>query len=626
MNFPSEMLAAKRWMVRAASKKPFSCLPEPANDPGWKYRWNKSEVWASYKAASEYVKANKLEGLSFVLHSGDEPDNAIRFVCLDFDHAFDEQGRIWPEVENLVNLFESFTEYSRSGNGLHVIAYCECPQFLNKQSTRLNDECSVDIFCSAQIAVTGKVFRDFTAFRTIPFSSFGLIADLKLKGNQTDIHVPDWWSEPETDLPEEFEHIADEMETWAPAVKSRGRSNVVFAAACHLARNGIEGWHAVRLLELVPTDPAFNLEELQHKVIDGWKAVQLECDEFEILDGYDPENLSDSFKENKDRIYRVSDLVKSDLKIEFIVEGAFVDRQTAFIAGREKCFKTGVCVDLLLSLATQTDFLGRFRVLEPRNSLFFTAEVGLPAAKNLIERIAQAKGIDPRTLDQCWIADFMPNFTSKPDISALKRRLDKLKPQVVGFDPLYFGLGSAAVGDMYEIGAVLRELSVVCMERDIWPIICHHARKNKDVEYNPMELADMYGSGVSAFARQWLLLSHASPFLDGRADLHVRLGGSATGDLALWRLEINEGVVDTIVASRRWDVKMERSDEFMERQGDVDEAAILKVLSDNCDQGYNKNELAQLSGVKQRKSDAIVARLANRGIIVCQNGKYLLVN
>ena len=75
-----------------------------------------------------------------------------------------------------------------------------------------------------------------------------------------------------------------------------------------------------------------------------------------------------------------------------------------------------------------------------------------------------------------------------------------------------------------------------------------------------MSLGDLSGSGVPAFARQWLLTSHAEEFEHGRASLYVRAGGSTPGDRGLWRVGIDEGAQDEIT-DRRWNLTVSSEDE-----------------------------------------------------------------
>jgi hypothetical protein len=164
-------------------------------------------------------------------------------------------------------------------------------------------------------------------------------------------------------------------------------------------------------------------------------------------------------------------------------------------------------------------------------------------------------------LDNLFVADSVPAFGTKSDRNTLADfrafMLDS-QPQVVVFDPVYLAMGGVSIADMNEAGQVLQRISRICRdEYGAWPIFCHHAKKDQTREFQPMSLGDLSGAGISAFARQWLLLSHAEEYRDGVARLHATIGGSATGDRGRWVFTISEGVPDDILG-RTWATSVER--------------------------------------------------------------------
>ncbi|MDV9170934.1 hypothetical protein R6V09_12410 [Streptomyces sp. W16] len=68
--------------------------------------------WSSYQAAQSSTAG---VGAGFVLAEGDG------LVCIDLDHALDEQGRPRPWARRILDaLPATYTEISRSGEGLHI--------------------------------------------------------------------------------------------------------------------------------------------------------------------------------------------------------------------------------------------------------------------------------------------------------------------------------------------------------------------------------------------------------------------------------------------------------------------------------------------------------------------------
>ena len=91
----------------------------------------------------------------------------------------------------------------------------------------------------------------------------------------------------------------------------------------------------------------------------------------------------------------IQQLEAMDLKLEYVVDRLFVGEGSLFVGGQEKTFKTGLTMDLLISLASGEKFLGEFEILQRKTAVMFTAEIGLPTAQQLVRRICAAKGLEP---------------------------------------------------------------------------------------------------------------------------------------------------------------------------------------------------------------------------------------
>ena len=645
------MVDLNRWMIRPKGKLPESARetrpidyepPAGKEDPNsayWRHRWTVPAVWTSYEEAASYVARHMdVEGLSFVLYpAAGEYGRRKRIICFDFDHCFTD-GALDPAVADFLDTVGSFAERSRSGNGLHVFVIVECEAFTNNLAKPIGG-CKVDVMCSAQIAVTGDVYDGHEDLVEVPFAFVQNLPFFAFKEAKEDSEHPDWWAEdPIEEIPERLQHLAAVMEDWPTAVEGERGSEKLFAAASRLIEHGVTGREAEALLGCVPAIPAFEGKQIRRTIECAYARVTAEGG----VNTKGPENefpllaVPDIIPEDPDDYgfnpIPVGELMQMDLKLEYLVDRAFVGEGSLFIGGREKCFKTGVVFDLIISLATGKPFLGEFEVLDHRTSVVFTAEIGLPSAQALIGRVAESKGIDVNKLNGFDVVDTIPSFstdkhsgkfTNEVAMSKLQKYLDRHKPQVAVFDPLYFAMGGAGVGDMYEVGQVLRNISKICTERKIWAVFCHHARKaSREDEAQPMELHDLYGSGVGAYARQWALLSHAQPFRNGVASLYMNMGGSAAGDRGLWRLTIDEGQ-DEAILGRKWNVSIEAEDFSEAGTGTVtDEALVEAIRALDGGKGVTTSELQFFI---QAENSAVVdkaLRLAmKREIVEMKGGK-----
>lgn len=651
-NFPAFMLDQKRWMVRPSHgrhKQPFSALesrpfdyepPEGEEDPNsdyWRLRWNNSTVWASYEQAVSFWQRHidDVEGLSFVLHPGEDFTEREWLICLDYDGAINSNGEVDPEVAQMMDVVGSYVEKSRSGRGLHQFVKVKCEPFTNTKSFPIGNA-TIEVKMFSQIAVTGDVFNGYNTLESIKLD-FLNNQDFFIYQPRTAPTAFEWSSMPETCEPNSgtVTQLEHELDNWEPCIEGQHGDVPFFAAACHITRHGITGELADELLQRVPQHPPFSAKERAHRLRcayahtmgDGtYNTLGVE-NEFTVLKHPEPEGDKPNLDFGFEPIDLTDLLENEDLKLEFIVEGAFVADQSLFIGGQQKCFKTGVAADFAISMAIGGKFLGRFQCLEQRRSAFFTAEIGQAKAKFLAKSILASKG--ETTFPSGWIdiIDQIPPFSidkngnpvNNKAINGLKRYFDWRKPDIAIFDPLYLAMCGSAVGDMYEIGGVLRHIVDVCQEFEIWPVFCHHARKDASKEFQPMELNDFYGSGVGAFARQWILLSHAEPFADGKAKLFSKIGGSAAGDQGLWRLTIDEGQPDDIM-QRTWGVSIVPEDEAES----IPEEEIIEALKQGNGLMPVRDVAYQLNRNEHQVEKALRDML-KAGKVMIQSRKFKLI-
>ena len=651
-NYPQWMLDQRRWMVRPSKgrhKQPFSALesrpieyepPEGEEDPTpkyWRLRWNKPEIWAAYEQAVSFWDRHPddVEGLSFVLHPGDDYAEREWLICLDYDGAIDDEGNLDPEVAMMVDVIGSYVETSRSGRGLHQFVKVKTIPFTNTKPFPIG-KAKIEVKMFSQIAVTGDIYNGYNTLQSVTIDF--------LKNQEFFIFQPRQKTEAFAfaSMPEQrdieastVDQLRDELQNWEPAIEGQGGDVPFFAAACHILRHGITGQLADDLLQEVPQIPRpFSAKERAHRLRcayahtlsdDTYNTMGVE-NEFPVLATPPEESEEDKLDFGFEPIDLAELLANEDLKLEFIVEGAFVNSQSLFIGGQQKCFKTGVAADFAISMAVGGKFLGKFECLEQKRSAFFTAEIGQAKAKFLAKSILESKG--EKTFPTGWvdIIDQIPPFqidkngnpVNSKAINGLKRYFDYKKPDIAIFDPLYLAMCGSSVGDMYEIGGVLRHIVDVCQHFEIWPVFCHHARKDSSKEFMPMELNDFYGSGVGAFARQWILLSHAEPFHMGKAKMFAKLGGSAAGDQGLWRLTIDEGQPDDIM-ERTWNVSIVPEDEAET----IDETDLVEALKAN---GLSKaDDIAAIMGQRKNHVEKALMDLVRSGRAMIQSKKFKLI-
>ena len=170
-----------------------------------------------------------------------------------------------------------------------------------------------------------------------------------------------------------------------------------------------------------------------------------------------------------DRSYRLAAVdsrtfFTTPYKLEWLVKRLLIKGQPCIFGGPKKSLKTTELVDLAVSLATATPFLGYFEVYRRCRVVMISGESGEAVLQETGRRICAARGIDPATLDVHW-SFRLPKVASVLDRDALALGLQQLGAGVVIIDPLYLcllaGMDARDVeaGNLFHMGPLLLDLA-----------------------------------------------------------------------------------------------------------------------------------------------------------------------
>lgn len=141
-SIPQELKDRPQWVCHDEQKRPVNPhtgLPASVTDP---------TTWAGSDQALAAVAAGKGVGTGFVLTAGDP------FACIDLDACIGPDGALSPLAQEVGQGFNSWTERSRSGRGLHVWIKGAVPG----DGRRIP---GVEVYSEGRfIAMTGDVFHD----------------------------------------------------------------------------------------------------------------------------------------------------------------------------------------------------------------------------------------------------------------------------------------------------------------------------------------------------------------------------------------------------------------------------------------------------------------------------------
>jgi putative DNA primase/helicase len=141
-NIPQELKARPQWVVwKAVGAKPDKVPYSPRT--GRRASSTDILTWSTFQEALEAYENGDYAGLGFVFSSADP------YTGIDLDDCVDEDGEIALWALEIVRYFDSYTELSATGTGLHVIVRGEIPN-------RRKDE--VEVYSSKRFfTVTGHV-------------------------------------------------------------------------------------------------------------------------------------------------------------------------------------------------------------------------------------------------------------------------------------------------------------------------------------------------------------------------------------------------------------------------------------------------------------------------------------
>jgi hypothetical protein len=269
------------------------------------------------------------------------------------------------------------------------------------------------------------------------------------------------------------------------------------------------------------------------------------------------------------------ELAEGIYDLEYLIPGLLVKGQPCILAGPKKCLKTNISIDLTLSLARQSPFLGVFPVNKPVRVALISGESGKATIQETAVRIAKSKS-SPHLSDyeNAFWCFTLPKLGQPNSVKTMVDYVELHRLDVLVIDPAYLAmpLGDSA-SNLFLVGAMLGELTKVSEATGVTIILCHHARKGSgDRQFDPPELESIAWAGFQEWARQWILLGRRdayNPDSNGEHELWLTSGGSA-GHSGLWAVDIEEGTRNG-GASRKWVVEVKKPYEARQQEQEAKE-------------------------------------------------------
>lgn len=155
-NFPQKLIDLPQWVVWKYEEndkgKPTKILYNP--EEGYKASSTNPKTWSTFKNSLATYETQDYNGIGFVFNKD--------IVGIDLDKCINDDGTIKQWAKDILGLFDSYTEYSPSKKGLHIIIESNLDfkghkkEWLNELKEKEGIECYMT---SRYFTVTGNVFE-----------------------------------------------------------------------------------------------------------------------------------------------------------------------------------------------------------------------------------------------------------------------------------------------------------------------------------------------------------------------------------------------------------------------------------------------------------------------------------
>ena len=205
------------------------------------------------------------------------------------------------------------------------------------------------------------------------------------------------------------------------------------------------------------------------------------------------------------------------------------------LAGEMKTQKTWCAIDMVISVASGTPWLGHVPVDDPGPVLMFSGEGGKANIVARLRAIAETREVSLAKLD-IVVCPRAPHLSDKNHLDQVADALAEVRPKLVVVDPLYLAAGGANGADLYAMGSLLEDIQHRCQDVAAALAVIHHFNRGKGE--GPLRMA---GAGPAEWGRVLISLTVPKGGRHTKADtgetsVRTRLGiiGGEISDHTIW--------------------------------------------------------------------------------------------
>ncbi|MDR1482114.1 MAG: hypothetical protein LBI74_05750 [Synergistaceae bacterium] len=149
---PEELKNLHQWVLWRGAERGGRWTKVPYSITGQRASSTDSATWADFGSVVEHHGSGSFDGIGFVFAEGGG------LAGIDLDHCVGVNGELEPKAAAIVCVLKSYTEYSVSGSGLHIIVRASVEQGI-RASSRGRLDIPVEIYSSRRyFTMTGSVY------------------------------------------------------------------------------------------------------------------------------------------------------------------------------------------------------------------------------------------------------------------------------------------------------------------------------------------------------------------------------------------------------------------------------------------------------------------------------------
>lgn len=341
-------------------------------------------TWVNYYFALSNYEKYGCDGIGFVFRPP--------YIGIDLDHCVSE-GLTNAFAEEIMKKVNSYTEFSPSATGIHIICKGELPRPIKRPE--------IEIYTSGRyFTMTGNIIKNLPVhFRSEQIKE--LVGEEVTEGNK------EGW-------------ITKTLEEIQPG-------NIHHSSVKIIGRLHEDGWNKDDIYTL--------LKPHIERVGGDLTALKQRCESVARYPRAE-EILKEVQESNNEGTYSIGSFLALDDKVTWIVPGIISDKSLGFIAGLPETGKTWICMDLAVECAKGGGYwLGRFPVKDAK-VLYIDQERWKGETKRRLAAIISAKSISRESIESNL---FIKSGTTirldlQHSFDAFRREIDKLRPSLVIVD------------------------------------------------------------------------------------------------------------------------------------------------------------------------------------------------